>query len=122
MPRPPVLSNDFSCGCSLTPFEGKSKPTLIDPQRKERFDATRRQSRVALKRRTAMKRTTVLVYLEATLTLMISTGSALPLIADETSGHDARVEVLYHCPLVHDQNWRIKAGPRGPENQLFRAF
>lgn len=48
--------------------------------------------------------------------------SALPLSADETSGDDARVEVLYHGPLVHDQNWRIKAGPRGPENQLFRAF
>jgi hypothetical protein len=37
-------------------------------------------------------------------------------------GHDRMVTVLYEGPLVHDQDWTIKAGPRGPENQKFRGF
>jgi hypothetical protein len=32
------------------------------------------------------------------------------------------VEVLYEGPLAHDQDWTIKAGPAGPDNQKFRAL
>lgn len=30
--------------------------------------------------------------------------------------------VLYEGPLVHDQNWILKAGPPGPENQKFQPL
>ena len=32
------------------------------------------------------------------------------------------VTVLYEGPLVHDQDWTIRAGPAGPDNQKFRAL
>jgi len=40
----------------------------------------------------------------------------------EAKGAPSISVVLYEGPLVHDQNWVIKAGPPGPDNQKFRAF
>ena len=47
----------------------------------------------------------------------------LPLSADkDENAGDRTVTVLYEGPLAHDQNWTIKYGPPGPNNQKFRAF
>jgi hypothetical protein len=40
----------------------------------------------------------------------------------ETNGKRDISIVLYEGPLIHDQNWLIKAGVPGPDNQSFRAF
>jgi hypothetical protein len=52
----------------------------------------------------------------------------LPLRGEDNDGGDHRsgakyriATVLYEGPLVHDQDWTIKSGPVGPDNQKFRA-
>jgi hypothetical protein len=63
------------------------------------------------------------------LILPFAFSAILPLVAksysDESNdGEDRRGSmrensiVLYDGPLSHDQNWTIKSGPRGPENQV----
>jgi len=64
--------------------------------------------------------------------LLLTTGALLPLFAgDDVSKHSAdergaaqtrSVSILYEGPLVHDQDWTIKAGPANPDNQKFRAL
>jgi hypothetical protein len=36
--------------------------------------------------------------------------------------HKAGLSPSFEGPLVHDQDWTIKAGPAGPDNQKFRAL
>src|SRR3954462_7636685 len=40
----------------------------------------------------------------------------------EANGRSDISIVLYEGPLIHDQDWVIKAAPPGPDNQKFRAF
>jgi hypothetical protein len=55
--------------------------------------------------------------------LPLAISAVLPLGAEDHGGKDRDkiVAVLYEGPLSHDQNWTIKAGPAGPDNQKFRA-
>src|SRR5207237_7875983 len=41
---------------------------------------------------------------------------------DKTNARNSFVTVLYQGPLVHDQDWTIKSGAPGPDNQKFRAL
>ena len=50
--------------------------------------------------------------------------AVLPLKGEDNNGGHAKDSialVLYQGPLVHDQDWTIKSGPVGPDNQKFRA-
>lgn len=63
------------------------------------------------------------------LLLVLAVTGVLPLNAGDDTEKDRHnqdkdriVTVLYSGPLVHDQDWTIKSGPRGPDNQKFRVF
>lgn len=53
----------------------------------------------------------------------LTIGAVHPLNAEHQGGKpwDTVSVVLYEGPLSHDQDWVIKAGPPGPENQEFRG-
>lgn len=57
------------------------------------------------------------------LLVPLTIGAVLPLSAEDHGGkaRDTISVVLYEGPLAHDEDWIIKAGPAGPENQQFRG-
>jgi len=59
-----------------------------------------------------------------TLLLPLAFAVALPLKADDgqRGHHNPTITVLYEGPLIHDQDWTIKAGPAGPDNQKGSEF
>jgi hypothetical protein len=58
------------------------------------------------------------------LLLPLTISAVFPLGAEDQGGKakDTIAVVLYEGPLSHDQNWIIKAGPPGPDNQKFRGI
>jgi hypothetical protein len=56
--------------------------------------------------------------------LPVALAAVLPLSAEnERVGVSTNnATVLYLGPLLHDQNWTIRSGPTGPDNQKFRAL
>jgi hypothetical protein len=63
------------------------------------------------------------------LLLPLAFAAVLPLAADDdrkdddhSRGDHTKVTVLYEGPLLHDQNWTIKAGPVSPDNQKNPSF
>jgi hypothetical protein len=62
------------------------------------------------------------------LSLVLAVAGVSPLSAGDDTEKDHNKDkgdiatVLYEGPLVHDQDWTIKHGPAGPDNQKFRAL
>jgi hypothetical protein len=56
--------------------------------------------------------------------LPLAFAAVLPLeAADGQRGHNSTaVTVLYEGPLVHEEDWTIKSGPTGPDNQKLGAL
>jgi hypothetical protein len=58
------------------------------------------------------------------LPLPLALAAVISLSADDGRKDDdhSGVTVLYQGPLLHDQNWTIKAGPVSPDNQKSSSF
>jgi hypothetical protein len=58
------------------------------------------------------------------LLLPLTISAVFPLGAEDQGGKakDTIGVVLYEGPLSHDQNWTLKAGPRGPDNDKLQPF